>query len=160
MPKPGGMPHRSADRKILKRLKGGSLKYIFISVIVFSTLSLRLILKAEEKPEIWGVGFHPVIGYDEDTNWIFGAASVFYFNPDPYNKNQELDELALTAAYNLRGGYEINTDILKNSRGNHSILEVSTGYQKIVSDDYGTVDSAFTAVYSAYDQLQEECCFC
>src|SRR4030042_1446320 len=108
--------------------------YLFYFVLFFI---LFLQLQTEEEPEKWGVGIQPIIGYDDDTSWVFGAAGVFYYNPNPSDINQELDELDLTGTYNLRGGYEINADIIKNFKRNDRVLELITGYQNIISDDYG-----------------------
>jgi Omp85 superfamily domain len=123
----------------------------------------------EDELDRWGVGLQPIIGYDDESSLTLGTNSVLYFNPDPSNKEQELDELDLVTTYSFRGGYNANADVTKNFGTKERSLEVVAGYEKSVEDYYGvglggpvyegvtysSIDIPFSVAYSfqVYENL-------
>lgn len=95
-------------------------------------------VRGDEEPDRWGVGMQPIVGYDDESSLTLGANSVLYFNPDPSNREQELDELDLVTTYSFRGGYNVNADVTKNFGAKERSLEVVAGYEKSVQDYFGT----------------------
>lgn len=67
--------------------------------------------------------------------------STFYYNSDPQNAKQELDQMDLTLTYSTRGGHNIHTSFAKNIGETGGELEVGIGWEKSVGEDYGRIGS-------------------
>jgi len=106
---------------------------IFLILFLCSISSL-----ADDEIDRWGVGFQPILGYDDDASWTFGGRSAFYYNPHPEDKSQELDELDLTTTVTLNGGANVNAAVTKNLSGNDRVLNVVFGCEKYIDYFYGT----------------------
>lgn len=106
-----------------------------------------------EPADRWGFGLQPIVGYDDETSWTLGANTALYFNPDPTNEDQELDELDLTTTYSLRKAYNVHAEATKNFAGNDRALQAGIGYEKSVEDFYGIgADGvAYTAIDVPFD---------
>jgi len=114
-------------------------------LILFVVLLCSVRLMAAEEKDRWGVGVQPIIGYDDDASWTFGAHSAFYFNPDPDNASQELDELDLTTTISLNGGANVHGEVTKNFKGNDRALNVVLGCEKYIDYFYGDGEHATNA---------------
>lgn len=107
-------------------------------VVLFAACLCTFAVAAEEEKDRWGFGFQPIIGYDDDASWTFGGSSAFYYNPNPEDPSQELDELDLTTTLTLNGGANVHAEINKNLKGNDRVLNTSFGCEKYKDYFYGT----------------------
>jgi hypothetical protein len=95
-------------------------------------------LMGEEENERWGIGFHPIIGYDGETSLTIGAGGVIYFVPA--RKDQDLDEIQFQTSYNLKHQYDFSLKGNKYFRGNDLSVEGSISFQKYPDDFNGIGD--------------------
>jgi len=78
-------------------------------------------------PEVWGIGWHPIIGYDDKVKMTLGAACVLYFEPEA--KGRELDEVELHATYNWGRQYDFMANYSVYLHDDAVRLEGDVGYQ-------------------------------
>ncbi len=79
------------------------------------------------KPDVWGIGWHPVIGYDDKVKLTLGAACVLYFEPE--TRGRELDEVELHATYNWGRQYDFMANYSVYLADDAIRLEGEVGYQ-------------------------------
>jgi len=118
------------------------LIYLFLMISLFS-----LNISAEEnnadttavsgvkEEEKWGIGAHPIIGYDDESSLTLGAAGVIYFEPE--DKNQDLDEIELSTTYNWAKQYDLMASYSKYFKGNICSIDGLFGYQNRPDDFKG-----------------------
>jgi hypothetical protein len=114
------------------------------------------LLHADGKKDIWGFGVQPICGYDNDADWTVGGSGVIYYNSNPSDSSQELDELNLTTSYSFNGGNNFNIELTKFINGNNQFLTLGLGREKTFNDFYGTGSNAVGQVkehYTAVDIL-------
>jgi outer membrane protein assembly factor BamA len=94
-----------------------------------------------DKEEEWGIGTHPIIGYETRYGLTLGAGAVIYFEPE--DKNQDCDEIELTATGNQSEQYDLMLIYSKYFKNNKWIIDGEFGYQDypddFESDDYNAV---------------------
>ncbi len=90
----------------------------------------------------WGIGAHPIIGYDNDSSLTLGAAAVIYFKPE--DDSRDTDEIAFVTSCNLAKQYDVMVEYSKYFKNNFCIIDGSFGYQNY-PDDYMGED--YDAVY-------------
>ena len=75
----------------------------------------------------WGIGWHPIIGYDDEVKLTLGAACVLYFEPEV--KGRELDEVELLATYNWGRQYDLMANYSVYLDEDAICLDGEFGYQ-------------------------------
>ncbi|OGS33353.1 MAG: hypothetical protein A2293_08755 [Elusimicrobia bacterium RIFOXYB2_FULL_49_7] len=123
-----------------------------VSILLIFVIS-PIALLAAEKEDRWGVGFQPIIGYDDDASWTFGGNSAFYYNPHPEDESQELDELGLTTTVTLNGGANVHFDITKNMNGNARVLNTVFGCERYIDYFYGTDENGAESAKEKYTAI-------
>jgi hypothetical protein len=93
-----------------------------------------------KKDEEWGLGAHPIIGYDTRYGLALGAGAVIYFEPE--SKNQDCDEIELITSGNQSKQYDLMTTFSKYINDNQWIIEGEFGYQDYPDDFKGDDYSA------------------
>ncbi len=94
---------------------------------------------ADEKKEeeTWGIGAHPIVGYQDEYGFTLGAGAVIYFEPE--EGNHDLDEIELHTTANQAGQYDFMADFSKYFQNNICSIDGKTGY-KNYPDDYKEED--------------------
>ncbi len=108
-----------------------------------STLSDSINVKKEKS---WGIGAHPIIGYDDEVKLTLGMGGVLYF--EPKNKNQDLDEIDIQTTYNWAKQSDFMVDYFKYFNDNKISIEGGFGY-KNTPDDYN--DFEYDAEFLPFD---------
>ncbi|TAL36691.1 MAG: hypothetical protein EPN93_07650 [Spirochaetes bacterium] len=124
-----------------------------MKILTVNAISIVLLfpdnnLKAEE-PDTWGVGAHPVIGYEAETSLTLGAGAVIYFEPE--SKNQDLDEVEFITSYNLKKQYDLVTGFSKYFRDNKYSIEGEIGYIRAPDDFHGIGNDVSGSTGMSYD---------
>ncbi len=88
----------------------------------------------EEKRIDWGLGAHPIIGYDDEASLTLGGACVFYF--EPADKSRDLDEIEVSATYNLARQYDLML-VYSKYFSNDCSFSGKFGYQNYPDDFRG-----------------------
>jgi hypothetical protein len=100
----------------------------------------------DEPEETWGVGAHPIIGFEPESSWTFGAGATFFYNTHPGDPDQRLDEYTLNGTYSLRNQGTLSLEGTKYLRGNELFLEGDLVLTDTTGSYYGvgpnTPDSA------------------
>jgi len=78
-------------------------------------------------PEVWGIGWHPIVGYDDKVKLTLGAACVLYFEPE--SKGRELDEVEMHATYNWGRQYDFMANYSVYLYDDALRLDGEIGYQ-------------------------------
>jgi hypothetical protein len=126
-------------------------KYFLIHSLIACLLSFQLFALEnntnspavpEEKTEsTWGLGAHPIIGYETRYGTTLGAGAVVYFEPD--NKNQDCDEIDITTSGNQAKQYDLMAIYSKYFKDNQWVIDGEFGYQdypdNFRGDDYDAV---------------------
>ncbi len=94
----------------------------------------------------WGIGGHPIAGYDDKSKLTLGAACVIYFEPE--DKNQDIDEIQFSSTYNWAKQYDLMTSYNKYFKDNIWSVDGTFGY-KNYPDDYN--DEEYKAVYLPFE---------
>lgn len=134
-------------------------KYFFIIIMILVFFSWKLFaqnndnqtenIKSQEvqdEQENWGIGAHPIIGYDSHSSLTIGAGAVIYFEPE--DKNQDLDEIELITSYNLTNQYDMMVNCSKYLKNNICCINSQFGYQNY-PDDYNDMD--YDAVFFPFE---------
>lgn len=90
----------------------------------------------------WGFGFHPIVGYDDDALWTFGANATFYRNPDPTDPRRELDELDLVATWSTSGGHNLHAELEHPVAGDGGSVSLEAGLERSAHEDWGSPGDA------------------
>lgn len=119
-----------------------------ISFLLYSkNLELDSTAYSQNKPEKrWGIGCHPIIGYDSEVKLTLGGAAVIYFEPNNYN--QDTDELEINSTYNWANQCDLMFVYNKYFKNNACIIEGEFGYQNY-PDDY--LERDFNAEYFPFE---------
>lgn len=88
----------------------------------------------------WGWGAQPIIGYDDQEGWTFGASNVFYLDPDTTSKDHEVDELDLTTTVTTRKSFNVHGELTKYLFQDTRDLTIEAGCERSFSRYYGDTD--------------------
>jgi hypothetical protein len=102
--------------------------------------------KSEEGEDRWGIGAHPIFGFEPEASGTFGAGGTIYYNIDPLNPEQRLDEYTVNATYSLRNQGTLSFTTAKYLIGNELHLKGELVLMRSTGSYYGigpnTPDSA------------------
>lgn len=116
---------------------------IILIALLFSCSSL---LAESDSSKKWGIGFHPIIGYDDEVRLTIGGACVLYFEHE--DENQDLDEIDIHSTYNMENQCDFMMDFYKYTRNNNCAIEGQIGFQNY-PDDYEEND--FDAMHIPFE---------
>jgi outer membrane protein assembly factor BamA len=114
----------------------GKILFLFMTAMI---LSLCSPVRADDEPNpekrepSWGIGAHPIIGYDNKSSLTLGGGAVIYF--EPKDGNRSCDELEIHSTYNLAKQYDLMASYDKYFTDNIFSINVESGYQNY-PDDY------------------------
>jgi hypothetical protein len=89
----------------------------------------------EGEKEEWGLGAHPIIGYETRYGLTLGAGAVIYF--EPKSENQDCDEIDLITSANQSEQYDFMVTYSKYFNDNQWIIDGEFGYQNYPDDFEG-----------------------
>lgn len=76
----------------------------------------------------WGLGAHPILGYDDESKLTLGAGGVIYHEPEA--DDQDTDEMEFHASYNGADECDMMVDYNCFSEGNARSTEGSFGFKR------------------------------
>ena len=115
-------------------------------VLLLLTLSVQAFAT---KTSDWGWGAQPIIGYDDQNGWTFGANNVFYWDPDTTNKNHEVDELDLTTTITTEMAYNVHGQFTKYFEEDTRNYTIELGYERYFTRYYGTSEATEDSVLAS-----------
>ncbi len=120
---------------------------IFLTNLVAqSAIPVNPSIHTEKKEADWGLGGHPIIGYDDEVGLTLGGACVIYFEPE--SKNQDLDEIEINSTVNQSKQSDLMVVYSKYLQDNTWNINGEFGY-KNYPDDYQ--DKDYDAVYIPFE---------
>lgn len=106
------------------------MKFIIAPLLI--SLFFTILIAEENTDTGWGIGFHPIMGYDDEVRLTLGGACVLYYEHE--DKNRELDEIDINSTYNMKNQCDLMFFFNKYLKDNQWSLEGETGYQNYPDD--------------------------
>lgn len=123
-----------------------SLLLFSVQVSADVTVEKTSATESQKSEPKWGIGGHPIFGYDNESSLTLGAGCVFYVEPD--DKNQNLDEYELHSSYNFTKQYDFMLSYSKFFKNNFCNIDGEFGFQKYPQD---FEDENYDAVFIPFD---------